>query len=82
VGVLVIVLFVIVLLIRGRGGKEPSISDEEADRILADEAGEEREQEAEEEEEEEQEDTSPEEGGDHLTEEDVEDLERGPERRT
>jgi len=74
VGVLVIVLFVIVLLIKGRGGEEPSISDEEADRILTDEA--------EEEEAEEEEEISPEEGGDHLTDKDVEDPRRGPERST
>ena len=63
---LVIVLFVIALLIKGRGTEQPSITEEEADDIFGGGAQEEVASEDE----------------DHLTDADVEDLESGPERLT
>jgi hypothetical protein len=69
VGILVIVLFVIALLIKGRGGEEASISDEEADEIFSDEGSG-------------QEDATIEDGEDHLSMHDVEDIEKGPEPLT
>ena len=78
-GVLVVVLFVIALLLKGRSGERPSISDEEADEILSDELEEDQMGAGE---------ADPEEGGgseegdgeDHLTVQDVEEIESGPER--
>ncbi len=67
VGVLVVVLFLIVLLIKGRSDEGPTISDEEADEIFSDDADE-KAKEADEEE------------GDHLSLRDVEEIESGPER--
>ncbi len=66
IGLLVIVLFVIALLIKGRGTEQPSITEEEADEIFGGGAHEDVASEDE----------------DHLTEADVEDLESGPERLT
>ncbi|NIP33310.1 MAG: hypothetical protein GWN18_00135 [Thermoplasmata archaeon] len=66
-GVLVVVLFLIVLLIKGRSDEGPTISDEEADEIFSDDADE-KAKEADEEE------------GDHLSLRDVEEIESGPER--
>jgi hypothetical protein len=64
--VLVVVLFIIVLLIKGRSAEGPSITDEEADEIFS---------------EDEPSETDVEEG-DHLTAQDVDEIEGGPERLT
>ena len=66
IGLLVIVLFVIALLIKGRGTQQPSITEEEVDEIFGGGVQEEVASEDE----------------DHLTEADVGDLESGPERLT
>ncbi|UCC92441.1 MAG: Ig-like domain-containing protein [Thermoplasmata archaeon] len=73
VAILVIVLFIIALLIKGRGDEGPSISDEEADEILSDTGqGDDGEEAVD----------LDEDGEDHLTMQDVEEIERGPERLT
>jgi hypothetical protein len=66
VGVLVIVLFISILLVQGRARDRPSITDEEADEIFSEDGGGGGE--------------AQEDGGDHLTLRDVEEIETGPER--
>jgi hypothetical protein len=71
VGILVVVLFIIVLLIKGRGDEGPSISEEEADEIFSDEVSDDPGK---------GEGTPPDDEEDHLTLQDVEEIESGPER--
>jgi hypothetical protein len=72
VAILVVVLFIIALLIKGRGDGEPNISDEEADEIFSDHHPDA----------DKPEDGPDEDGEDHLTVRDVVEIESGPERLT
>jgi hypothetical protein len=66
VALVIVVLFVMILLLKGRSDVEPSITDEEADEILSHEETDDEVLEVE----------------DSLSLEDVEDLGEGPERLT